>query len=421
MRWSFCQVATVLLHDPTGWAVAHGEATDPLRAGSLCSRTIVVSSQGEIRVGLLHSLTGGLAITERSIQQGALLAIEQVNAAGGIDGRPLVPVIEDYRSDCTLAARGAERLLREGVRVCLGGYTSASRVAMLPAFRAHDALLLFPTFFEGLEADEHAIYTGAVPNQFLLDYVAWILEQLGDRLYLVGSDYVFPRALGAMLQRLVHEAGGTVLADRYVPLGTTDFRATIADIERLRPQVVVSSVVGSDSIPAFHRQLRANGHGPAELPVATTAMTEIEMQAMGAEHAAGDYAAGAYFGSLEHPANRAYLAALHARFGAGAVAHAPQVGAYNAIWLLALAAARSDDLSPSAVRAAFTGLTFEESPEGRPLTVQANGLTDHRCFVGRARADGRFDVVAQYEPRPPDPYPPALVAPSRRPVTPGGP
>jgi urea transport system substrate-binding protein len=380
-----------------------------------------MSSHEKIPVGLLHSLSGGLAVTERSIQQGALLAIEQVNAAGGVGGRQLVPAIEDYRSDCALARASAERLLRDGVRICLGGYTSASRVAMLPAFREHDALLLFPTFFEGLESDDHVLYTGAVPNQFLIDYVDWILERLGDRLYVVGSDYVFPRALGAMLQRLVDEAGGSVLGERYVPLGSTDFRAAVDDVERLRPQVVVSSVVGSDSIPAFHRQLRGARRGSAELPVATTAMTEIEVQAMGAEHAAGAYATGAYFGSLEDPANRAYVDALRARFGPGAVPHAPQVAAYNAIRLLALAAERSDDLSPAALRSALAGTTFDASPEGAPIAVHESGLTDHPCFVGRARLDGSFEVLARFGPRAPDAYPPELVAPSRRPLAQGGP
>jgi len=374
------------------------------------------TESADIPVGVLYSLTGGLAVTETSIQQGALLAIEQVNAAGGIDGRRLVPVIEDYCSDVSLAAIRARDILRsDGVRVCVGGFTSASRAAMLPVFRAHDALLVFPTYYEGLEQDPNVVYAGAVPNQFLMDYVRWILGNLGSRIYMVGSDYVYPRTIGFMIGKVAAEAGADIAADRYVPLGCTEFGAVLDDIAAVRPDVVISNLVGSDSVPAFYRQFRLAGHTAASLPIAATVTTEIELQAMGPEHGAGHFMTAAYFGSLRNAANDAYVAAVRARFGADAVTHVTQVGAYNAVWLFALAAARAGSLSLDALRAAFIRTSFADNPEGWPVTVHPNQHTDHPSYIGCARPDGQFDVVADFPPRSPEPYPSVIVPESRRP------
>jgi ABC-type branched-subunit amino acid transport system substrate-binding protein len=373
-------------------------------------------SQDDIRIGLLHALSGGLSVTETSIHHGALLAVEQINAAGGIDGRRILPLVEDYASDMSVAALRARKLLRsDGVTACVGGFTSASRAAMLPAFRSHGAMLLFPTFYEGLEQDPHVVYAGAVPNQFLLDYVSWIVRTLGTRIYMVGSDYVYPRTMGAMIRRMVGEAGAVMAADRYVPLGCLDFTSVIDEIAALRPDVVISNIVGSDSVPAFYRQFRLAGHTAASLPIAATVTTEIELQAMGSEYGVGHFMTATYFGSLRNAANAAYVEAIRSRFGPSAVTHVTQVGAYNAVWLFALAAARAGTLSLESLRASFVGTSFADNPEGWPLMVHANHHTDHPSYIGCARPDGQYDVVADFPPRRPEPYPSVIVPESRRP------
>jgi urea transport system substrate-binding protein len=368
-------------------------------------------------IGVITSLTGGNAATETSIHRGALLAIEEVNAAGGVlAGRPLVPIVEDYGSDISQAPVRARRLLDEaGVRVCVGGYTSASRVAMAPAFRNAGALLLYPTYFEGLELDGHTIYCGAVPNQFLIDYMDWVFSTLGRRIYMIGSDYVYPRTAGMLVRRLAAQAGATVVADRYAPLGATDFSTAIAEIAALGPDVIVSNVVGSDSVPAFYRAVRHAGHSAGTLPIAATVTTEVEVQAMGAEYAAGHYMAATYFGTLDNAANARYVSSFRARFGADAVTHVDQVAAYNAVWLFARALERAEDLSFEALRAAFVGARFDGSPEGVPITVLPNQHTVHGCYIGRVREDGQFEVLRVMAPRLPDPYPRQLVPADRRP------
>lgn len=371
----------------------------------------------ELPIGVITSLTGGNAATETSIHRGALLAIDEVNAAGGIAGRRLRAVVEDYASDISLAPVRARKLLVEdGVAVCVGGYTSASRVAMAPVFRAHDALLLYPTYFEGLEVDPHVVYCGAVPNQFLFGYVEWIVRTLGRRLYLVGSDYVYPRTAAMLIAQVAADAGAEVVADRYVPLGSTDFGEHVAEIAELRPDVIVSNVVGSDSVPAFYRAVRRAGLGADQLPIAATVTSEVELHAMAPEYRAGNYMAATYFGSLEHEGNSRYRAALRGRFGADAVTHVDQVAAYNAVWLLADALVRSGgDVGLPALREAFNGATFSGSPEGAPVTVLANQHTTHPSYIGRSRADGGYDVLARQDPVAPEPYPRPLVAAGRVP------
>lgn len=375
------------------------------------------ATEDVLPVGVITSLTGGNAATETSIHRGALLAIDEVNAAGGVAGRRLRPVVEDYASDISLAPVRARKLLVEdGVTVCVGGYTSASRVAMAPVFRAHDALLLYPTYFEGLELDPHVVYCGAVPNQFLFGYVEWIVRTLGRRLFVIGSDYVYPRTAAMLIARIAGEAGAEVVADRYVPLGSTDFGEHVAEIAALRPDVIVSNVVGSDSVPAFYRAVRQAGVSAERTPIAATVTTEVELQAMAPEYRAGNYMAATYFASLAGAENVRYVAAMRRRFGAEAVTHVDQVAAYNAVWLLAEAIGRAGgDLSALALREGFRGATSARSPEGTPITVLANQHTTHPSYIARSRADGSYDVVVRQEPVEPEPFPRPLVVAGRPP------
>jgi urea transport system substrate-binding protein len=367
------------------------------------------AADGGIPVGILYSLSGHLSVTEISILRGALLAVDEVNASGGVDGRPLVPVVEDYSSDTTLAAQKARKLLRvDRVVCCIGGYTSASRVAMLPVIRAERGLLLYPTFYEGLEADPNTFYTGAVPNQNLLDYLGWIFANLGTRLYIVGSDYIYPRTVGALIGSVAQTAGAIVTAERYVPLGATDFSSVLSEIDAARPDVVISNLVGSDSIPSFYRQFRSAGHTAESLPIAATVTTEIEIQTMGPEYGEGHFMTATYFGSLGNASNLRYVAGIRARWGEDMVTHVTQVGAYNAVWLVALALRRGGsarDLKDELLRTVFEG-----SPEGHAIGFDETHHTTHPSYIGRTRANGDFEILAESAPSMPQPFPRALLA-----------
>ena len=364
-----------------------------------------------LRIGLLGSLTGPLAPVEQSIHDASLLAIDEVNAAGGVAGRQLEAVSADYASDTTRATFEATRLLRdEGIRLLAGGYTSASRVAIQPALHKHNGLLLYPTYYEGLESDPRTLYAGAVPNQFLVPFLEWVLEHLGDRVALIGSDYIYPRAAGAIAKRLVTDHRGTVLSDLYVPLGQTDFGEVIAEIARVQPSVVISNLVGNDSVPAFYREYRSAGLRADSVPIAATVTTELDLRTMGPSVGAGHYMTASYFSTIDGPANRAFLEGLRRRTAVEPSAHAAQVGAYNAIRLLAVAAERVTDAnSTEAWLSALPGTVFAGSPEEHPITVGADLHTSHPAHIGRADEHGRFEIIKSWPASAPDPYPALLL------------
>ena len=372
-----------------------------------------------IPLALLYSSTGVLAEVEQSIAKGALLAVEEVNAAGGIGGRELVGVVTDFGSNYASAPTRVSALLEEtGAIAAVGGYTSSSRVAMLPAFLGNRAVLLYSTYFEGLESEPNVYYSGAIPNQFLVDYVDWIIERLGRKLYILGSDYVYPRSLAAIVRKATRQRGGEVVGGRYVPLGATNFDAVLQEIRALAPDVVLSNLVGTDSTSAFYRGFAAAGHTPYTLPIAATVTTEFDVHRMGAEYAFGHYMTATYFGALHNPANRRYVAAIRRRFGDDTVVHAPQVGAYNAVWLFARAAGRcGGDLTLENLRTALAGVAFDRNPEGEPLRIYPNQYTNHASYIGCAGADGQYEIVQRFPCRPPEPYPSILVPASKQPTT----
>ena len=372
-----------------------------------------------IKIGLLNSLSGVLSITEKSIHNGAALAVDEVNAAGGVNGRRLQPITEDYASDFTVAVQKAQKLItQDKVAIVVGGYTSASRVAVIPTFQKNNALFFYGTYYEGLECDTNTFYGGAVPNQFLLDYVPWVMKNLGKSFYIVGSDYIYPRTVSAIVQKLAKQSGGRIVADRYFQLGTTEFGSVISDIQAKKPDVVFSNLVG-DSTPAFYKQFRSAGLTADTLPIAATVTTEVEVQAMGAQNAKGHFMTSTYFQSLDNPANKKFVKAYQEKYGADAVTHMPLVGTYDAVWLFARAAAKTPkDLSTPALTKALVGATYENSPEGQPSTMGPNHHVNHPSYVGQTGSDGQFKIVESFKPRAADPFPPQIVPASKRPTCP---
>ena len=396
-----------------------GGGSSSTAAAATTAAGATTASTSPIKIGLLNALSGVLSITEKSISDGAMLAVEEVNAAGGVNGRMLEAITEDYASDFTIAVQKADKLLKEDkVVIVIGGYTSASRVAVIPTFQKNDGLFIFGTFYEGLECDPNVFYTGSTPDQSLFDYVPWILQNLGKKLYIVGSDYLFPRTMSAIVQKVAKDHGGEIVGDKYFPLGTTEFGTVVADIGSAKPDVVVSNLVG-DSIPAFYKQFRSAGFTPDKLPIAATVTTEVEVQAMGSENAAGNYMTSTYFESLDNPANKAYVTAFKAKYGADAVTHMPQVANYDAVWLFAKAAAKiTGEITTASLAAALVGTTFDGNPEGQPITILPNHHCNHPSYVGKANAAGQYDVVATFAPRDSDPFPVEIVPADKRPVCP---
>lgn len=345
-----------------------------------------------IRVGVLFSMTGNLAIIESSMHDATMLAIDEINAEGGVAERRIEPVAVDARSDFPTYAAEAERLLtEERVSTIFGCYTSASRKTILPIIEQHDALLMYSTFYEGIESSPHVVYTGAAPNQFVTPAVKWFLDHRGRRFFLVGSDYVYPRVTNAVIKDQLRLQGGEVVGEEYRPLGESDFSAIIDAIRRERPEVIVSTVIGDSNVP-FFRGLREAGVTPDATPTLSVALGETELQHLDTRQMAGDYVAMNYFQSIPSAENDRFVRSFKARFGADAVISDPVQSAYLSVKLWAQAVARAGGDGPHQVRQAIHGLSYQ-APEGTVYVDELNQHTWKTARIGQITPDGQVDIV----------------------------
>jgi urea transport system substrate-binding protein len=353
-----------------------------------------------------------MAISETSLRDVELFAIEEINAAGGVLGRMLDPVVEDPRSRFDdLFPRRAKRLLVDGkVAVVFGCWTSASRKAVLPVFEQHGGLLFYPLQYEGNECSPNIVYTGSVPNQQVLPAIDWLRSLSGGsrrRFFLVGSDYVFPWTLDHVIEAHFEATypDTEIVGRAYRPFGHRDFDQVVREIVESGADVVVNAING-DSNLYFYNELARQGVEAAKLPVLATSIGEDELRGMLPEVVEGHLAAWNYFQTINSPQNRRFVEAFQQEHGEDRVISDPMESAYTAVHLWKEAVELAGTTEPAAVRAAFAkGIDFD-APGG---TVSLDPRTQHltkRCRVGRIRSDRQFDIV--YEaPRllTPDPFP----------------
>jgi urea transport system substrate-binding protein len=377
-----------------------------LGAVALAYSVWVGSTRDPLRVGVLHSLTGTMAISERAVVDATLLAIDEVNQSGGVLGRRLEAVVRDGRSDWPTFAREAERLIVEDrVAVTFGCWTSACRKQLKPIVEQHRHLLFYPLQYEGLEQSPYIVYTGAAPNQQIIPAVRWAADNLGSRFYLVGSDYVFPRTANAIIRHVVEILGGTIVGEDYVPLGSRDTRAIVQGIQRARPDVILNTINGDTNI-SFFEDVRRAGITPDDVPTMSFSVAETELRSMNLEHVAGNYAAWNYFQSIQRDENRTFLSRLHATYGTSRVADDPMEAAYVAVHLWALAVHDARSIEPDAVRRALGDQSYP-APQGVVYVDPETQHTWKMVRIGQIRPDGQFDIVWDSgKPVRPAPYPP---------------
>ncbi len=358
------------------------------------------------RVGVLFSRTGVTGLTETEHFFGTALAIEEINAAGGIRGRPIEPLCLDPAGDPAAYRVLARRMLAdEGLGVIFGCSLSASRKAVLPLVERHDGLLWYPSIYEGFEHSESVLYTGATLNQTIFPLADHLLRRHGPRILILGSDYIYPRESNRVMRDIVESRGGSVVGEAYVPLDAGDdaVRALVGEITRLEPDAVFSTVVGQGA-RRLYRLYADAGIDRTRRPIASLTLAEGEIAAIGPRYCDGHILAATYFGALDTPANRRFATAFRHRFGA---AHPPSMWsqtAYAQVHLFALALAEAGTLDArrlgeAALRAGFAApegdLAFD--PESRHLCLTPG--------IGVARPDGQFDVVWRADgPVRPDPW-----------------
>jgi urea transport system substrate-binding protein len=358
-----------------------------------------------IKIGILHSFSGPLASSEKAVAEASTLAIEELNAAGGLIGRPLEIVVADGKSDPKIFAAEAERLItEENVAVIFGCWTSASRKEVRPVVESNDILLFYPVQYEGLESSPTIVYTGSTPNQQILPAVDWAIEQFGPRLFVVGSDYVFPRAAAAVLADYVASTGANILGEKFVPLGSMGVDDLVDAVLDARPDVVVNLING-DTNTAFFSLLEERGASPSTLPVLSFSIAEEEARSIGTALLAGHYAAWTYFQSIPSDANAAFVAAYRHRYGSDRVTDDPIEAGYFGVHLWAQTVESIGTVETASARARVRGLEFS-APGGRVLVDPQNLHTWKTCRIGRFLANGQLEIVWQSErPIAPRPYP----------------
>jgi urea transport system substrate-binding protein len=358
-----------------------------------------------IKVGILHSLSGTMSISETSVVEAEKLAIKEINAAGGVLGKQIEAVVEDGASDWPTFAEKATKLIdQDKVVTVFGCWTSASRKAVLPVFESKNHMLWYPVQYEGQECSKNIFYTGAAPNQQIEPAVDWLLENKGKKFFLVGSDYVFPRTANTIIKEQLKAKGGEMLGEDYLPLGNTEVTPIITKIKAALPDggVIFNSLNG-DSNVAFFKQIQASGLTPDKYPVMSVSIAEEEVKQIGVEYLKGQYAAWNYFQTVETPANTKFVEAFKAEYGADRVTNDPMEAAYIMVYLWKQAvekATKADDLE--AVRMAAVGQEFD-APEGK-VKMQPNHHISKTVRIGEVRDDGLFNIVYSTE-GPVDPIP----------------
>ncbi len=358
--------------------------------------SIARAAGSEIKVGVLYSLTGTTAIIETSLNQATLLAIEEINAAGGINGAKIKPVVEDPASDpATFAEKARKLIISDKVVSVFGSYTSASRKAVLPVFERYHNLYWYPTLYEGRECSQNVMYTGAVPNQQQKDYIPWLVKNFGKRFYLIGSNYIYPKEENNVCKILLKQLGGEVVGEEYVPLGHSEFSSDLQKIQAAKPNVIFSTVVG-DSVVALHRQYKAAGLDPAKMPMASLTTSEEEIAAMGGEFAAGHFTSAPYFMSYDSPENHKFVAAFQKRWGANKVTNFVSEPAYFQVYLFKQAAEKlhGSDLMPPEIRKAAWNQELK-APQGLVKIDAQNSHTYLWPKIGEAQANGQFKIIEQ--------------------------
>ncbi|WP_020186313.1 transporter substrate-binding domain-containing protein [Methylopila sp. 73B] len=345
------------------------------------------------RIGVLFSQTNTTSEVERTQLCGTLLALDEINAAGGVNGREIVPVIYEPGSSSASYVYLAKRLiLEEGVTSIFGCYTSASRKAILPMLERFNGLLWYPTPYEGFEESPNMIYTGAAPNQTITQLCSYLLHTYGTRFFLIGSDYVYPRRTNLFMKEYLQSHGGEVVGERYLDIQAPRlaYLPILRAAKEVGVDVIFSTVVG-DGTSHLYQTYADLGLDPTRTPIASLTTTEAEIHAMGCEVAAAHITSACYFESLGNEANAAFVSRFKKRFGDHVTPNVCAETAYFQIFLFAQALAQADSMDTDELRPHVLGSCCE-APQGR-VSISASGHADLLPRIGRANHAGGFDIM----------------------------
>ena len=379
-------------------------AAAPAQAEPAEAAAAAMPESETIKVGILHSLSGTMSISETAVKDATVMAIEEINASGGVMGKQMEIIIEDGASDWPTFAEKARKLIQnDEVAVVFGGWTSASRKAMLPVFESTNGLLFYPVQYEGLESSPNIFYTGATTNQQIVPAVEYLLAEGKTKFYLLGSDYVFPRTSNLIINKQLEASGLEAVGEEYTPLGHTEYSTVISKIRAADPDVVFSTLNG-DSNVAFFKQLKDAGITAETLPTLSVSVAEEEITGIGADNMLGHLVAWNYFQTTETSENAEFVKAFKAKYGDHRVTDDPIEAGYFGVYLWSQAVEKAGSTDVAAVKAAAKGLSFD-APGGLVTIHDANQHVAKTVRIGEVRSDGQIDEIWNSgEPVVPDPY-----------------
>ncbi|HVU02385.1 MAG TPA: urea ABC transporter substrate-binding protein [Polyangiaceae bacterium] len=388
--------------------VASAAAAAPKAEEAPAAKAPKGKETGPIKVGVLHSLSGTMAISETSLKDVALMTIESINKAGGVLGRQLEPVVVDPASNWPLFAEKARELIqKDGVAVTFGCWTSVSRKSVLPVFEELNGLLFYPVQYEGEESSFNVFYTGAAPNQQAIPAVEYLMSPKGGgakRWVLLGTDYVYPRTTNKILRYFLHGKGvaDDAIMEKYTPFGHADYQTIVADIKKFAasgPTAVVSTINGDSNVP-FYKELANQGLKATDIPVVAFSVGEEELRGIDTKPLVGHLAAWNYFMSIDTPENKKFIAEWKDYAKAKSLPDAdkrvtndPMEATYIGIKMWAQAAEQAGTTDVDAVRQAMSG-QMVRSPSGFDIVMDGKNHHLHKpVFIGEVQADGQFKVV----------------------------
>jgi urea transport system substrate-binding protein len=373
-------------------------------SGGSSAASCVDTSGDSVKIGFLNSLSGTMAISENTVHDALVLGAEQINASGGVLGKKLEVVSEDGASEPTVFAEKSTKLIgSDCVAAVFGGWTSASRKAMLPVFEGANSLLFYPVQYEGLEASPNIFYTGATTNQQIIPALDYLKQQGVASLFLVGSDYVFPRTANKEIIAYAKANGIEVKGEEYAPLGHTEF-ATIVNKVKAAGAGAVFNTLNGDSNVAFFKEYRNAGLAPTAMPVMSVSIAEEEVGGIGVDNVAGQLTAWNYYQTIDSPTNSAFVQAYKAKYGQGRVTSDPMEAAYTSLFLWKAMVEKAQSFTTDDVNKAADGVSYE-APEG---TVTVNGENHHiakTALIGKVASDGLiYTEWSSGAPIEPDPF-----------------
>jgi urea transport system substrate-binding protein len=396
--------AALLAFSAAGLAACGSDDKADSASSDTSSATVIKTTADTVPVGILHSLSGTMAISEVAVVNSEMMAIDEINAKGGVLGKQIKPIKEDGASDWPTFAEKAQKLISsDGVAATFGGWTSASRKAMLPVFEKNKSLLYYPVQYEGLESSPYIFYQGATTNQQIIPGLEYLKSKGKTKIFLIGSDYVFPRTANKEIKAWAKANGVEIVGEEYTPLGSTEYETLINKIKTADPDAIFNTLNG-DSNVAFFKQYKAAGESCATTQVMSVSIAEEETAGVGVDNLKGCLTAWNYYQTDPGEVNAKFVKDFKAKYGENKHTDDPIEAGYVGVYLWAAAAEKAKSFDPEAIKAAAGGITFE-APEGLVTVDGENHHITKTARIGEIQPDGLINTIWKSpEPIEPDPY-----------------